>query len=115
MYYNKKNHSTVAHTAALQSVENRFPVWADDLEECLTLVRSATQPRKSLGKSTAWLSDASLRHPARKYTAKLRGDDTQRRHLQARFKRMARLDKDIVLNEVASEAEEARLVLFSGI
>ena len=40
-----------------------------------------------------------------KCTAKLRGDDTQRRHLQARFKRMARHDKDVFLNEVASEAE----------
>jgi len=30
---------------------------------------------------------------------------TQRWHLQARFKRMARHDKDVFLNDVASEAE----------
>ena len=33
------------------------------------------------------------------------GDDTQRRHIQARVKRMARHDKDVFIDEVASEAK----------
>jgi len=51
------------------------------------------------------LSDASYDILQEKCAAKLRGDDTQRRHLQARFKRMDRHDKDVFLNDVASEAE----------
>jgi len=57
-------------------------------------------------KRTVRLSDAPvLRHPAVECSAKLRGDDSQRQNLQARFKRMARHDQEGFLNEVASEAE----------
>ena len=51
-------------------------------------------------KRKAWLSDASYDILQENCTAKLRGDDTR-----ARFKRTARHDKDVFLNEVASEAE----------
>jgi len=47
------------------------------------------------------------------------GEMTQRRHLQAKFKRMAQHDKDVFLNEVASEVEmdacRGKIVLFSGL
>jgi len=75
------------------------------------LVRSAihSSAKEVIGyrrdKRKAWLSDASYDILQEKCTEKLRGDDTQSRHLQARFKRMARHDKDVFLNEVASEAE----------
>jgi len=88
------------------------------------LVRSAihSSAKEVIGyrrdKSQAWLSDASYDILQEKCTVKLRGNDTQIRHLQARFKRMARHDKDVFLNEVASEAEmeagKARSVLFSA-
>jgi len=56
-------------------------------------------------KKQPWLSDASYDILQEKSEAKLRGDDVQRRLLQAKFKRMARHDKDFFLNQVATEAE----------
>ena len=97
------------------AVQNRFSALGslpEDPEECWTAVCSAihTSAKDVIGyrrnKRKTWLSDASYDTLQEKCEAKLRGDDAQRRHLQAKFKRMAQHDKDAFLNKVATEAEE---------
>jgi len=51
------------------------------------------------------LSDASYDILEEKCTEKLWGDDNAETDLQARFKKMAQHDRDVFLNEIASEAE----------